>query len=314
MAVSMKAAQISQTFAILHHIAHGVSTRSIVRTALRRYEKMGNNSINNWVRVEEDLRNAASARGGGFQEILQVVLFDARLGNGSHPAANEGDYINGTWIGGLNNPDYNGTIANGTRVNIGTGTQSHVGLLNVTGDNAIGIVLPPSPENNMQGEMMKRPLEGANRAAFWREAARNRSEGKPVYSGFAMELFPLLNEYSNPNLTGDRSQIFTPAYVEDMGGLLLGPVIINSTCAILSFTFPVFEQTNGEDVGTFSFLFFPGVFQFFQFFLFSSFFFLFSFFFLSFPFLFCSFLFFFFFSFLPFAPLYTPPPTLAHTA
>lgn len=250
MAVSMKAAQISQTFAILHHIAYGVSTRPSVRTALRRYEKMGNNSINNWVRVEEDLRNAASPSGGGFQEILQVVLFDAHLGNGSHPAANMGDYINGTWIGGLNNPEYNGTIANGTRVNIGSGMQSYVGLLNVTGDNALGIVLPPSPENNMQGELMKRPLEGASRAAFWLEVARNRSEGKPVYDGFAMELFPVLHEYSNPNLTGDRSRIFTPAYIQEMGGLLLGPVIINTTFVVFSFTFPVFEQTNGDDVGS----------------------------------------------------------------
>ncbi|KAF8254090.1 hypothetical protein K440DRAFT_532212 [Wilcoxina mikolae CBS 423.85] len=196
MAVSMKSAQISQTFAILHHVALGISTRSIVRNALRRYEKFGNNSLNNWIRVEEDLRNAASARVGGFQEILQIVLFDARLKNGSEPSVNEGDYINGTWIGGLNNPNYNGTIANGTRINI---------------------------------------------------VARNRSEGKPVHDGFSMELFPLQDEYHNPNLTGDTTKIFTPHYIVEMGGLLLGPLIVNTSFAIVSFTFPVFEQVNGSN-------------------------------------------------------------------
>lgn len=249
MAVSMKSAQISQTFAVLHHVAQGISTRSIVRSAMRGYEKFGNNTLDNWIRVEEDLRNAASARVGGFQEVLQVALFDARLGNGSEPSVNEGDYINGTWIGGLNNPNYNGTIANGTRVNIGSGTQSYLGLLNITGDNAIGIMLPPSPENGMMGEMMKRPSGSQHdRTLFWEEVARNRSEGKPVLDGFSMELFPVQDEYRNPNLTGDTKLIFTPQYIVEMGGLLLGPVIINSTFAMLSFTFPVFEQVNGVNV------------------------------------------------------------------
>ncbi|KAI5817366.1 hypothetical protein BZA77DRAFT_245481 [Pyronema omphalodes] len=199
MAVSMKSAQISQTFAILHHVAHGISTQSVVRGALRRYEKLGNNSLNNWVRVEEDLRVAASARVGGFQEILQVALFDARLGNGSELNVDEGAYINGTWVGGLNNPQYNGTIANGTRVNIGPGKGGYIGLLN------------------------------------------------PVLDGFAMDLFPIQDEHRNPNLTGDASTIFTPSYIQEMGGLLLGPLVINSTFAIMSFTFPIFDQVNGQD-------------------------------------------------------------------
>ncbi|KAF8540662.1 hypothetical protein BDD12DRAFT_880021 [Trichophaea hybrida] len=248
MAVSMKSAQISQTFTILYHVAYGISTRSLVTSALRRYEKFGNNSLDNWVRVEEDLQNAASARVGGFQEILQIVLFDARLKNGSEPSVNEGDYINGTWIGGLNNPDYNGTIANGTRINIGSGTQSYLGLLNITGDNAVGIVLPPSPENGMAGEIMKRQ-NGSHHdhQLFWEEVARNKSEGKPVHDGFSMELFPLQDEYRNPNLTGDTTRIFTPQYIVEMGGLLLGPLIVNTSFAIVSFTFPVFEQVKGSN-------------------------------------------------------------------
>jgi osomolarity two-component system sensor histidine kinase SLN1 len=249
MAVSMKSAQISQTFAILHHVAHGISTQSVVRGALRRYEKLGNNSLDNWVGVEEDLRVAASARVGGFQEILQVALFDARLGNGSELNVDEGAYINGTWVGGLNNPLYNGTIANGTRVNIGPGKGGYIGLLNVTGDNAIGIMLPPAPENGVMGEMMRAKNESEqDRELFWQEVGRNRSEGKPVLDGFAMDLFPVQSEHRNPNMTGDASTIFTPSYIQEMGGLLLGPLVINNTFAIMSFTFPVFDQVNGQDV------------------------------------------------------------------
>ncbi|KAA8913729.1 hypothetical protein FN846DRAFT_771759 [Sphaerosporella brunnea] len=190
MAVSMKTAQVSQTFAILHHVAYGLATRSIVRGALRRYEKMGNNTYANWQRVEEDLRNAASARVGGFQEILQVVLFDANLSNG---------------MGGS------------------------MGLLNVTGDNAMGIYLPPSIENGWEGELMMPPGTGnysANSLSrYWSEVEKNRTSGKAVHDGFAVDLFPVQSEFR----------------------LLLGPLVINETFALLSFTFPVYEQINGDN-------------------------------------------------------------------
>jgi osomolarity two-component system sensor histidine kinase SLN1 len=244
MAVSMKTAQISQTFAILHHVAYGLSTRSIVRGALRRYEKGGNNTYQNWQRVEEDLRNAASARVGGFQEILQVVLFDAKLSNGSFGLP-VGTYYNDTWIGGPNNPDYNGTMPNGTRINMGEGMGGSMGLLNVTGDNAIGIYLPPSLENGWEGELMKPGGDPMSR--YWAEVEKNRTLGKVVHDGFSAELFPVQSEYRNPNLTGDTRKIFEATYIKEMGGLLLGPLVINETFALLSFTFPVYEQINGEN-------------------------------------------------------------------
>jgi osomolarity two-component system sensor histidine kinase SLN1 len=250
MAVSMKTAQISQTFAILHHVAYGLSTRSVVRDALKRYEKNGNNTNLNWERVEEDLQNAASARVGGFQEILQVVLFDAQLSNGSFSLP-EGTLYNDTWIGGDYNPDYNGTTSNGTRVKMGLGMGGTMGLLNVTGDNAIGIYLPPSIENGWQGELMK-PIGSDNytedeKRQYWDEVERNRTLGRPVLDGFSAELFPTQSEFRNPNLTGDTSKIFAPDYIKDMGGLLLGPLVINETFALLSFTFPVYEQINGDN-------------------------------------------------------------------
>lgn len=250
MAVSMKTAQISQTFAILHHVAYGLSTRSIVRGALRRYEKAGNNTWQNWVRVDEDLRNAASARVGGFQEILQVVLFDTQLSNGTvgFPA---GTYYNGTYIGGDHNPDYNGTMPNGTRINVGEGMGGSLGLLNVTGDNAIGIYLPAAPENGMEGETMlpNGPgiTSGERMQRYWGDVARNQSLGRPVHDGFSVQLFPVVTAYQNPNVAGDRSKIFTPQYIESMGGLLLGPLVINNTFALISFTFPVYEQINGDN-------------------------------------------------------------------
>jgi len=246
----MKTAQISQTFAILHHVAHGLSTRSIVRGALRRYEKGGNNTWQNWVRVDEDLRNAASARVGGFQEILQVVLFDTQLSNGTMGMP-VGTYYNGTYIGGDHNSSYNGTMPNGARINMGEGTGGSLGLLNATGDNAIGIYLPPAPENGMEGELM-RPFGPGNDSVeqmqrYWGDVATNRSLGRPVHDGFSMQLFPVVAAYKNPGIAGDRSKIFTPQYIESMGGLLLGPLVINTTFALISFTFPVYEQINGDN-------------------------------------------------------------------
>jgi osomolarity two-component system sensor histidine kinase SLN1 len=241
MSVSMKSAQVGQAFEMLYHVAYGISTRSIVRNSLRRYHDHGNNTSENWFRAQDDLRAAASTGLGGFYEVLQVTLFDRNLGNGDDVlTVPNGTVINGTVVGASG---YQGVLANGTRVNVGNGSRGEVGLMNVTGDNAAGIFLPPS--FNVPGGFMNTLGEdrGDDNTAFWEAVARNKSEGLPYQDGLSRVLYPVPTRFSKPqHLAGNLTQIFTAEYVTKMGGLLLGPLVVNQTCALISLTFPVYEQ------------------------------------------------------------------------
>ncbi|TGZ77655.1 hypothetical protein EX30DRAFT_374445 [Ascodesmis nigricans] len=256
MTVSMKSAQISQTFATLHHSAYSISTRPIVRNSLKRYQHQGNNTEDNWNLVEEDLLNIASARVGGYREILQIALFDVDLSNGrAHPWGNVGDIIGDGIPGGnvtvIGQETYTGRLYNGTRFNVGQGRQSSIGLVNVTGDNAVDIILPPSVGTHYTSGPMKLPPKNAT--LFWDEAEKNETLGLPVFDGFLRELYPLRgsNNYWAPKLAGNPDTIFTREYLVEYGGLVLGPIMVNTSLAVMSMTFPVYEanfQTRPDDL------------------------------------------------------------------
>jgi osomolarity two-component system sensor histidine kinase SLN1 len=276
MAVSMKSAQIAQAFAVLHSIAYGISTRSTVRNALRRYEKHGNNTIENWGRVSDGLRNAASGNVGGFQEILQIAIFDNRLSNGKNVKyRSNGTVVDGVVIGGRG---YSG-IVNGTRYNIGPGIPGGLGLLNVTGENAWGVYIRDSVPPGIFGEegfrdgganeTSRDDDDGGETGAEVREAAALRSErywaeidkqraedferednnqdNELIRLGFTKELYPIPINKPKSGLAGDTEKIFTPGYISEMGGLLLGPLAMNESLALMSFTFPVYDQSEGKN-------------------------------------------------------------------
>ena len=255
----MKSAQVAQAFAILHHAAYGISIRTNVRTALRRYEKEGNNTAENWERVDEDLKASSSSNVGGFSEILQVVLFDINIGNGTTEMWRD----NGTAISVthnnmtedviIGNYSYNGHLPNGTRMNIGEGMGSSLGLLNVTGDNAKGITLPPSAHTGYTAGPMLLPLRNDTRAKrFWDAVAYNTTHNKPVHDGFPKQLYPLVNPgFPTSSLAGNTTLIFSADYIQSYGGLLLGPLLVNETLALMSFTYPIFEtgESNSDLLG-----------------------------------------------------------------
>lgn len=246
MTVSMKSAQISQAFAMLHHSAYAISTRTIVRNALRRYQNTGNNTIENWSLVEDDLLMAASAKLGGFHEILQIALFDTDVSNGQQYFwAEDGTEINGTIVG---NATYNGNLANGSRVNVGPGKGSSIGLLNITGDNAHEFWLPAYPGTGWTAGPMKLPLRNdtnASAVAFWSEHDMNATAGEHAFDGFPRNLYPIRDEKYFSGMMGNVSKLFTRDYILQYQGLLLGPTMLNDSCAILSLTFPVFDQNFG---------------------------------------------------------------------
>lgn len=245
MTVSMKSAQISQAFAMLHHSAYAISTRTIVRNALRRYQNTGNNTVENWTLVEDDLLMVANAKLGGFHEILQIVLFDVDVSNGQgHDWVANGTAMNGTIVG---NSTYNGNINNGSRINIGPGKGSSIGLLNITGDNAQDFFLPAGPGTLYTSGPMKLPERNDTRAVeFWKDYDYNKTHDLHAFDGFPRELYPLKNEANWGGMQGDLEKIFTRAYIMQYQGLLLGPILLNDSCAILSLTFPVYDQNFGN--------------------------------------------------------------------
>lgn len=253
MSVSMKSAQISQTFGTIYSVANNVAYTPSLRSSMSNYENTGKNIESNWFNALTDLKNISSTPSLSGMEVYQIAVFDARLGNGSSIWVYEGTEVNGTYVGGVENPKYNGTISNGTRVDIGNAQGGPIGLLNVTGLNGIGIELPRSPENQGMGQMMKLPYRSPlpvdqeqEDKLFWQRVQKNITEGLPPNNGFTTELYPIASGYRNKRLRGDTSLIYTPQYIINMGGLLLGPVVINSTLSLLSFTIPI-KKPDGQN-------------------------------------------------------------------
>lgn len=188
--------------------------------------------MENWIRTLEDLQNSASASTGGFAEVLQLVVFDENLGNGV-PGVDYGTVVDGMVVGADN---YTGILPNKTRLNIGRGLGGRLGILNSTGDNAAGIILPASPENGGVGG----PMLTNQSADQMAQVLYNATNGIPFHDGFPGALYPFASgqELANPN------NYFTPEYIFAKKGLLLGPMKVNDTFYMLSFTIPIINNTS----------------------------------------------------------------------
>lgn len=241
----MKAIQVSQAFEILHQAAYSVSTRVTVRAALKRYATTGNNTVENWQRAKDELQSVSSTEYGGYRKILQIVLWDGFLGNGG-PSVPNGTVVDGVVVGGSN---YTGMLPNGTKLNIGDSNTGRMGLLNVTGDNAVGIELPPTQENGYTGGPMKSYLTPLDIADQDDSLARvNDGESQKPNDGFADQLYPIpSNSYAS--LEGNRSFIFSADYVLRFGGLMLGPMMINATLAMISYTLAIYDFPGARALG-----------------------------------------------------------------
>ncbi|KAF8450198.1 hypothetical protein BGX38DRAFT_1092221 [Terfezia claveryi] len=173
----LKSAQLTQSLVILHNSVSSISTRLILQNALRRWHT-GNNTAENWQRAIEDLEIVTGSNGGGFGGLLQAVVYDPRLGNGNDTPE------------GLN-------ILGG-----------RLGLMNVTGENARGIITATS-ERIQAGELL--------------------------HDGFPDSLYP--NAADN-----DLDRIV------DRGGMVMGPLQVNSSFFMMSFTNPIINNTSKGDL------------------------------------------------------------------
>lgn len=230
---SLKAIQVAQSLTLLHNTVYAISTRAILQSALRRYQQ-GNNTYENWSRTLEDLQNSASASTGGFGEVLQVVVFDENLGNGIPGVSNGTITDDGTVVGGGN---YTGITNNGTRLNYGFGLGSRIGLLNATGDNAAGVILPPTEDNAGGGPMLMNM--SAEQLA---DVQYNATHGLPYHDGYPNALYPFADRRSITT----PANYFTPKYIYDRKGLVLGPMMVNESFFMLSFTIPIINNTSAS--------------------------------------------------------------------
>lgn len=229
---SLKSIQVAQSISLLHNTVYAISTRAILQSALRRYEMAGNNTMDNWARALEDLQNSASASTGGFAEVLQLVVFDKFLGSGG-PGVPNGTLVDNVIVG---SGGYTGILPNGTRLNIGFGLGGRMGLLNTTGDNAAGIILPGNPANGGGGGpmLLNQTVEEQSEAAY------NSTHGIPFHDGFPNELYPHMPGVVSVN-PGNQ---FTPSYIREQNGLLLGPMKVNSSFYMMSLTIPIINNTS----------------------------------------------------------------------
>ncbi|KAL7266942.1 Histidine kinase osmosensor [Rhizina undulata] len=240
---SLKSAQVAQGVALLHNTVYAISTRPTLQNALQRYRTHGNNTAANWNTTLQDLMTAASSSSGGFVDVLQLVVYDDQLSNGG-PGVENGTIIDGVVVGG---DGYTGYLANGTRLNVGSGLGGRLGLLNITGDNAIGIILPGSVANGGVGGPMKIDIPVNDTDEYYAEEQYNLTHGIPFNDGFPNALYPvsLSEKYIMPE---DVNTALDPELISRRNGLLLGPMAINETYFIMSFTIPVINNTSTTDV------------------------------------------------------------------
>ncbi|CUS15122.1 unnamed protein product [Tuber aestivum] len=225
---------VTQSIALLHNTVYAISTRAILQSSLRRYRR-GNNTVDNWLRTIDDLKNSASANMGGFPDVLQVVVYDENLSTGE-VGVPDGTVIDGMELGAAN-PNFTGTLPNGTAIKVGSGLGGRMGLLNVTGDNAHGVMLPADPAN---GDITYPMVLANSSAAYYAEADANLTKGLPVKDGFPHGLYPFLQ--GGQGLA--PSNVFTPEDIYSRKGLLLGPMRVNESFYMLSFTIPVINNTS----------------------------------------------------------------------
>lgn len=154
--------------------------------------------MENWGRALDDLEVVTSSTGGGFGGLLQIVVYDPRLGNGNDTP------------GGLN-------VLGG-----------RLGLLNVTGDNAKGIIVPPSQDNGWHSGYL------GNSSDLDEQTSRVQS-GEALHDGFPSSLYPTPAE-------ADLDRII------DRGGMVMGPLQINESFFMMSFTHPIINNTIKGDL------------------------------------------------------------------
>ncbi|KAG0643506.1 hypothetical protein HOY80DRAFT_879987 [Tuber brumale] len=177
---SLKSIQVTQSIALLHNTVYAISTRAILQSSLRRYQR-GNNTVDNWLRTIDDLKNSASASMGGFPYVLQVVVYDENLSSGM-VGVPDGAVIDGMQLSATN-PNFTGRLPNGTAIKVGSGL---------------------------------------------------------VKDGLPHALYPFLQ--GSQALA--RSNVFTPEDIYSRKGLLLGPMRVNESFYMLSFTIPVINNTS----------------------------------------------------------------------
>ena len=196
----LKAAQLTQSLVILHNSVWTITTRLVLQNALRRWHA-GNDSAENWERAHEDLEIVTGTNGGGFGGLLQVVVYDPRLGNGNDNQ------------GGLN--------AMGGRL----------GLMNVTGENARGILIPPSKENGWNTGY----LGNATNLEGDQSTAERVRLGEALHDGFPDSLYPKAAD-------NDLDRIV------ERGGMIMGPLFVNHSFFMMSFTNPIINNTSKGDL------------------------------------------------------------------
>lgn len=196
----LKAAQLTQSLVILHNSVSSISTRLILQNALRRWHA-GNNTAENWQRAMEDLEIVTGSNAGGFGGLLQAVVYDPRLGNGNDTPE------------GLN-------ILGG-----------RLGLMNVTGENARGIIVPPSIDNGWTSGYL------GNATDFDGETSTSEriQAGELLHDGFPDSLYPVAAD-------NDLDRIV------DRGGMVMGPLQVNSSFFMMSFTNPIINNTSKGDL------------------------------------------------------------------
>ncbi|KAG0138013.1 hypothetical protein HOY82DRAFT_575600 [Tuber indicum] len=177
---SLKSIQVTQSIALLHNTVYAISTRAILQSSLRRYQR-GNNTADNWLRAIDDLKNSASASIGGFPYVLQVVVYDENLSSGM-VGVPDGAVIDGMQLSATN-PNFTGILPNGTEIKVGSGL---------------------------------------------------------VKDGLPHTLYPFL--HGSHALA--PSNVFTPEDIYSRKGLLLGPMRVNESFYMLSFTIPVINNTS----------------------------------------------------------------------
>ena len=118
-------------------------------------------------------------------------------------------------------------LPNGTMITVGGGLGGRMGLLNATGDNANGVILPANPVN---GNVTYPVLLANPSAAYYAEAHANLTKGLPVNDGFPHALYPFCRVVRHLR----SSNVFTPEDIYSNRGLLLGPMRVNESFYILS--------------------------------------------------------------------------------
>lgn len=106
-----------------------------------------------------------------------------------------------------------------------------LGLVNVTGDNARGIVIPASEENGWQAGYLGNDtnLEGET------TSMEDLKAGNRVHDGFPRSLYPSASELDVKD-------------VVERGGLVMGPLQVNESFFMMSFTSPIINNTEKSDL------------------------------------------------------------------